>query len=408
MGAYALLRELGERLAPRQVLYLASALPRRPADLVAALPATSHLTVVSSERRAEPPTSDVLVTVIAGDPRYLVHATGISAELVFIDGVDVPFVASLFFPVPRSSWLFTEQGWRALFARVGESGAVVIERSQATPEDFARLTRALPAGVGWAAAECSASLIPAAALPCAWIGLSRSEATLASVREAFAATAGARPLEVAAAAPPRVATDDRPIVIFPEKLYAVQSGGALVIVVALVWLRRRKVDAASAPARRQLRTAAAGLALVQVAVAVSLGRASASPGLSIPLLSALGWLALGAALWVFASRTSGARGSSPFAFATISVGAALAASLTALAVASPFPNRALAIPLVVLRCAARGGADRAYLVEHPRHREPRRAAAGAGSVFTGYASVSPSHPASWPLTASASRRWWAP
>lgn len=387
-GSYALLRELGASLAPREVLYLASSVPRRPAEIAAALPGTSHLTVVSAEPRTTAGASDARLTVVAGDPRHAVQVNAASAELVWIDGVDVPFVAGGFFPVPRSSWLFTEQGWRALFARLGERGAVVIERTQTTPEDFARLVRALPVGVKWAASACPRSLIPAA-LPCAWIGVSASDVTLASVREAFAAVTGQPPLEVpAVAATPRPATDDRPIVIFPEKLYAVESGGALAVIGWVAWFRRRRGGDVLGAIGRGPRTIAAGLALVQAAVAVSLGRATAQPGLATPLLVALGWLSLGGALAFFAGRVAVAGAPAvarPFAFAAASVAATLAAALTALAVASPFANRALAVPLVILAAAPAGALLARSWSTALADADAGSRAAAAGSVLSGYA-----------------------
>ncbi len=353
--------ELGERLDVRNVVYLGFAVPRAPVELLAAAPRVDRLKLASPQawpghhERMTPDRAkrlgwtDPRVNTTVADPRSFLQRSQAPADLVFVDGVDAPSGLRSLLMIPWPAWLFTTDGYRALFRVLGEDGVLVVERTVATPDDLSRMLGGAPAGVRTAWVPC-----PTSGTACVWVGATRSEQSWNVLRESLGAASGHVPRDLPSGEAGRVADDGRPIVIFPDEIYAIAAALALLALAGLIAARRWWWPVAVTDLGWTGVLAGMSFSLAQLATSGSLGRPASAPGSFEALLFALGWIAASVAgLAVDRWRASfEALARSPVALASSMIGAALLVSVVMLAVVSPFANRDLASIATVLACGA--------------------------------------------------------
>lgn len=358
--AGALVVKLSERLNVRRILYFGFALTRAPVELLASVPRLDRLELVGPEARRVHPTRtesnglhrswpDPRVNRVLADPRSYLERVPAPADLVWVNGTDAPSGPKSLLMIPRPAWLFTSDGFRALFRVLGESGVLVVERNAATPDGLSRMLAGAPPGVRSAWVPC-----PAVATPCAWVGATRSEHSWSALRESLATASGHEPRDLPSTEADRVADDGRPIAIFSHETYAIEAALACAALAALIAARRWWWQVASTEVGWTGPLAGMSFSLAQLATSVSLGRSSAAPGSFEALLFALGWLAASVAGWIVdrCRVGSGSPVRSPLVLASSMTGAALLISIVTLVVVSPFANRDLASTVMVLGCGA--------------------------------------------------------
>lgn len=353
---------LARELRVVEAVHLGFGPPRPLVPMLDALPDAAHVTFVTPERpmgawlagrierlRSEG-SSDREVTVVVAEPRSFAGYAEGSADLVFVDGVDLPFVAGLFLPVPAAAWLFTREGFASLTHDLSPDGVLLIERLAAKPEDLSRMLAAVPDDLEVAWAECPAASRPLAELPCAWIGLARSDAAGAAIERAFRGIPGARSLQVPERPRGKPPTDDRPFGLLAESFFLAESVLGVAILAAVVAPTRHRWTGLPRGAGRRAALAGSSVALAQAAIVSSLGRVVGAFGESAVLVLALTWV--GVALGSYARRR-GRFGLDelvrrPFRLASVAAGCALAVATIATSVTSPYANRALAVPLALV------------------------------------------------------------